>query len=229
VLLHGKGGKPGSLAGLANKLQSEGMKVVIPTMAWSGHGGEPDEYGLTYENALQDIEGSIQNFKSRGLSKIVLAGHSLGANAAIAFGTNPNLYAIIALAPGHFPERMHGPDIQNKLDEARMKIAAGQGKSQTIFPDLNSGSHFQVRGNYLAWYSYFNPNGLANMSKTVTHIKAPLLLINGKDDPAGAQSKSSIFDRAPANGKNRYIEIDAGHFDVPEKAANFIITWLSSL
>jgi esterase/lipase len=134
VLLHGKGGKPGSLAGLANKLQSEGMKVVIPTMAWSGHGGEPDEYGLTYENALQDIEGSIQNFKSRGLSKIVLAGHSLGANAAIAFGTNPNLYAIIALAPGHFPERMHGPDIQNKLDEARMKIAAGQGKSQTIFP-----------------------------------------------------------------------------------------------
>src|SRR5713101_7164519 len=49
--------------------------------------------------------GLLGSLKSRGAKKIILIGHSLGANAAIGYAaTRGPLAAVIALAPGHLPE-----------------------------------------------------------------------------------------------------------------------------
>jgi alpha-beta hydrolase superfamily lysophospholipase len=232
VLLHGKGGRPsGTLSGLADELSAQGIKVTMPTMAWSGRGGHPDRYDVTYENALHEIDQSIQTLKAKGATAIVVAGHSLGANAAIAYGAThkSNIVAVIALAPAHTPERMRAPEILSKIDEARSRISSGQGRMESIFPDLNVGDRFEVKGNYLGWFSYFNPNGSANMSKMVTQLHVPLLVVSGTSDPTAQQIKSTVFERAPTNTKNKYIEINSGHFDMPENAHPVILNWLSTL
>ena len=47
--------------------------------------------------------------------------------------------------------------------------------------------------------------------------------------PLYTSGRSYIFDNARANGKSRYVEIDAGHLDTPDKAKGDFILWLKSL
>jgi pimeloyl-ACP methyl ester carboxylesterase len=233
VLLHGKGGQPGgNILGLTKSLESEGVKVITPVMAWSGSRGQPFNYDKTYEAALREIDGAVSKLRGRGATKIIIAGQSLGANAALAYvARKPSgISGVIMLAPGQAPERMRFPGVQSAQAKAQQMIAAGQGLQQAEFPDVNVGQRFTVSGTYAGWYSYYDPEGAANMPKNAARLRGlPLLYVVGRSDPIYALGRGYIFEKANKHSKSRYVEIDADHLDTPDKARPAVLDWLKSL
>src|SRR5258707_4986015 len=62
-------------------------------------------YGATYEEAMREIDAVVAGLKGRGAKRIVIIGHSLGANAAIGYAASRHgVAAVVALSPGHLPE-----------------------------------------------------------------------------------------------------------------------------
>src|SRR5215475_15168328 len=82
VFLHGKGVWAGAFdGGIPAALEAEGAVAVSPEMPWSlGR-----IYGATYEEAMREIDAAVEGLKGRGAGRIVVIGHSLGANAAIGY------------------------------------------------------------------------------------------------------------------------------------------------
>jgi pimeloyl-ACP methyl ester carboxylesterase len=232
VLMHGKGGRPSSnINGLASALKQQGAIVVTPSMAWAGSRGVVAAYDVTYEQALADVGAAVAQLRSQGARKIVVAGQSLGANAAIAYAARApgGLAGVIALAPGHTPDRMRQPKIVQAVADARAAIAAGQGGARGSFPDSNQGQFAMVSGNTAAWYSYNDPNGTASMPKNAARLSLPFLYVVGTSDRIHEAGRGYIFARAKPNPKSRYVEVNAGHFDTPEAAKADVIAWLKTL
>jgi pimeloyl-ACP methyl ester carboxylesterase len=181
---------------------------------------------------LREIDTAIAKLRSRGATKIILAGQSLGANAALAYAARKpeGLAGLIMLAPGHTPERMRLAEIQSAKAEAQQMIAAGRGLQRATFPDVNVGQRYQVSGTYAGWYSYFDPDGVANMPANAAHLRAmPFLYVVGRSDPLYSVGRDYIFEQAKPHPKSRYIEVDAGHFDTPDKARAAVLDWLKTL
>lgn len=232
VLMHGKGGRPGgNIGGLAAALEAQGALVVMPTMAWAGTRGVPVAYEVTYEQALGEIDRAIGALRGRGARKIVIGGQSLGANAAMAYAVRKGgqVAGIIALAPGHTPERMRRPEIIRAVADARALVASGQGGARRDFPDVNQGQFFFVPGTAASWLSYYDADGSANMPKNAERLSQPFLYVIGTSDPLHGAGRGYIFAQARANPKSRYVEIDAGHLDTPDKARADVIAWLKTL
>jgi len=232
VLMHGKGGQPGGLLNaLASSLEAEGAKVIMPSMAWSGERGRPTAYDVTYARSLNKIDAAVAELRRSGARRIVIAGQSLGANAALAYAAQKpaGLAGVIALAPGHTPERMRRPEIQMAVARARDLVAKGKGGTRETWPDLNVGQSFTVTGTAEAYLSFFDPKGLAVMPRTAARLSSPLLLVVGRSDPLYQLGRGYIFDQAKPSAKSRYLEIDAGHFDTPSKAKDDVAAWLKTL
>lgn len=233
VLLHGKGGQPdGNIASLAAALKSEGALVITPRMAWSGSNGRPDRYDTPYEQALSPIGRAVEQLKSQGAKRIVVAGQSLGANAAIGYAARhgSGLAAVIALAPGHTPERMKRQDIVASVATARQLVGSGQGSAVSLFPDINQGQSFQVKATAAAYLSFFDPSGSAVMPRNAAAMPPiPFLWVIGRSDPLSQAGRGYAFDRAAKHPKSRYVEVNAGHFDTPNAAQAEVIAWLKSL
>ena len=233
VLLHGKGGQPGgNILGLTKSLEAEGVNVIVPIMAWSGSRGQPFNYDKTYEVALREIDGAMAKLRARGAKKIIIAGQSLGANAALAYVAHKpsGIAGVIMLAPGQAPERMRFPGVQNAQAKARDMIAAGQGLQRADFPDINVGQSFMVSGTYAGWYSYYNPEGRANMPDNAARLRGvPLLYVVGRSDPIYKLGREYVFEKAKRHPKSRYVEIDADHLDTPDKARSTVLDWLKTL
>jgi pimeloyl-ACP methyl ester carboxylesterase len=234
ILMHGKGGGPGGIiASLAEHLRAQGARVDMPRMGWAGARGRPTAYAIPYEQALQPIGGAIARMRAQGIRKIVLAGQSLGANAAIAWTVRhgaSGLAGVIALAPGHTPERFRRPEIQRARDEARALVAAGQGERRRLFPDVNVGQTFDVEATARAWLSYFEPEGPANIPRNCARMPAmPLLWVIGRQDILHALGSAYAFDRAPRHAKSRYIVVEADHMETPDRARGEVTAWLRTL
>ena len=234
VIMHGKGGGPeGPIASLVAALKSNGAMVSTPIMPWKGKQGRPDGYIETYDQALQKIERSVKELKSRGATKIVVAGQSFGANAALGYAVRngQHLAGIMMLAPGHTPElgqsRAH---VQTGVAKAKELVAAGRGDIVTTMPDFNQGQTFQVQAKPAAYLSFFDPDGAAVMSRNAGAIPPlPLLWVIGRSDPLFALGEDYAYARAPRHAKSKYVVINANHRDTPEAARQEVIAWLKSL
>jgi pimeloyl-ACP methyl ester carboxylesterase len=86
-----------------------------------------------------------------------------------------------------------------------------------------------VSGTAAGWLSYYDPNGAANMARNAARISQPFLYVIGTADPLYAAGRGYVFSRAKANPKSRYLEIDAGHFDTPDRARADVVAWLKTL
>jgi dienelactone hydrolase len=83
VPIHGKWGTPARYVdGLAGALRDKGFLVATPLMPW----GRGRDYDADYPKALEQITAEVQSLQQRGAATIVVAGHSFGANAALASG-----------------------------------------------------------------------------------------------------------------------------------------------
>ena len=234
VLMHGKGGQPGSnIVSLAEALESQGAKVVRPRMAWSGQRGQPTSYEIEFSAALRAIDPAIAELRKNGATKIFVGGQSIGANAAIAYGARygKTIQGVIAIAPGHTPERwVQNREISRAILEARALIAQGQGDRMRPFPDINQGRSFDVPGTPRAWLSFFDPQGPASMPQSAQALpRIPFLWVIGRSDMLAQAGADYAFARAPTHPGSRYVEIEAGHMDGPDKATSVVTEWLKTI
>jgi pimeloyl-ACP methyl ester carboxylesterase len=102
VVMHGKWGGPRFLDGFARAMTPACDAKTIE-MPWSGRRA----YDAGYPAALQEISKQVQAFRAQGYRRVLLAGHSFGANAVMAYMAEVgDVDGIIALAPGHSPRYM---------------------------------------------------------------------------------------------------------------------------
>lgn len=228
VLLHGKWGSPNQMQSLARDLEAKGYKVAAPEAAWSGR----RLYDKDYPAALQEIKAQADALRGKGAKKIVIAGQSLGANAAVAYATaGLEVDGIALLAPGHFPERgLGGQQVRSSTERARTMVAAGQGESTETFTDSNQGKFRDLRMKAAVYWSYFDPQGLAALTRNLAKLPRPMpvLLAIGTQDPFYPSARGA-FDSAPAHAQSAYAVIDTDHFGMPQRVAAELLKWLEPL
>jgi dienelactone hydrolase len=160
---------------------------------------------------------------------VAVGGQSFGANAALAFaGSGRKVDAVLAIAPGHVPDRWRDhPRISASVQRAREMIAAGQGDTRAGFDDLNQGQTRTVRTTARIYLSFFDPEGLGSMPKSAASIPAPvpLLWIIGRNDRLAASGPAYAFDKAPRHPKSQYSEVSGGHLDTADIGRDEIVRW----
>lgn len=228
VLMHGKTGKPdGNIRELTAALRQAGATVVTPEMPWAGG----RIYDASYEQAMTQIESAAAELRKRGAKKIVIAGQSLGANAAIGYGVrHDDIAAVVAIAPGHNPSV---PPVlkhtQASVDAARKLESSGQGNTLQSFVDVNQGKVLKVRATAKNYLSYLDPNGPAVMDRNAAAMKpVPFLLAIGREDAFFPRARD-LYAKAGKSAKSKFVEVGGGHGATPRLAAGAIVAWLKSL
>lgn len=237
VVLHGKHGNPGNfIASYVGVLRQAGFVVEAPETAWSGR----RRYDVGYGEALAEVGSALQGLRARGVERVVLIGHSMGAGAALAYaarnvaGTErggPELAALVCLAPGHTPEVGKQRDlIVAEVARASELAAQGRGGESIEFRDLNVGGTTDTRLSAEVFLDYFGPQGPAVMPVNAGMIKRPLpvLWLVGARDRA-TKPASYAFDRLPAHPASRYEALDADHIGTVRASAPVVIQWLKGL
>src|SRR5438094_1275476 len=126
IFMHGKQGSPQKTQGLGvitSSLESAGAKVVTPTMAWSGGGW--DNINVTLEQVFAQLDAQAASLRSQGASRIVVGGHSLGADVALAYAVaRGNLAGLVMVGPGHQPGGAYRRDtsVRAAVDRARALV-----------------------------------------------------------------------------------------------------------
>jgi pimeloyl-ACP methyl ester carboxylesterase len=234
LLMHGKWGTslPGSPIGdLANSLEKKGFLVSAPAnMPWS----RERKYDKTFDESMMEINERVEELRKRGATKIVVGGHSIGANGALGYGARRDgLSGILAIGPGHIPE---DKAFQNKIDNdwkrAKEMVESGKGDKMDEFNDLNQGNKRMIKMKAVVYLSWFDPKGPAVMPVNAAKLKSgtPLLWIVGaKDFIIFSRGKDYAFSKAPSNPKNAYIVVKGGHKMTPQIGEPEIISWLNNL
>lgn len=230
VLMHGKWDKPPThVSALANALESKGFKVVTPDMPWS----TLRQYDASYPQALAEIDAAVQSLKDKGVKRIIVAGQSFGANAAIAYaGTGKVVDGVMAIAPGHVPDlKGFQAKVAGSVEKSRRMVAEGKGDSVDMFDDFNQGRSKEVRMAAGTYLSYFDPDGLGSMPKSAGAIPrpVPMLWIIGNQDSLLAQGEDYVFNKAPRHPNSKYLVVSGGHMDTLNVGADQIAEWLMSL
>lgn len=229
VVLHGKGGTPTTgIEGLTESLKAQGALVETPELPWSAR----RIYDATYDQAMEEIDVSVEKLKKAGAKKIAVIGHSLGANAAIGYAARrKGLSAVVALAPGHLPEAWAlRARTSSAIATARKMIAEGKGNERISFPDLAQGIPFSVRATPVVYLSMFDPDGPAVMPKNAAQMEpVPFLWIAGVADPIVFHGKDYVFGRGGRHPKSKYMVTASMHLTTPFQSRGTIIEWLKGL
>jgi len=232
VLMHGKGGtsRPKSPVGkLMVILKNAGFMVVAPDMPWSRTRG----FDKGHKDSMTEIDTFVEGLKRDGATSIVVGGHSLGANAALAYGARrKGLAGILAIAPGHVIE-LKGFQRKMAFDYKRAKgmVDSGRGGQKDDFKNFNQGKQSTISTNARIYLSWFSPDGPAAMPTNAKNLKpgTPLMWIIGEKDRMMKRGRDYAFNKAPKQDNNAYVVIKGGHKATPTKGAERIIQWLDGL
>ena len=179
VLMHGKGGNTKYVDSLASGLRSAGVKVETPLMPWSRN----RIYDRTYDDSMLEIDAAIKRLKFQGAERIVVGGHSLGANAALGYAARrKGLAGVVLLAYGHVPSgRVFSEKLRLFVAQAQSMIDAGNGNKVGSFGDLNQGGTSTRLVSANIYYSWFAPNGPASDKTNAANVKegTPVLWVSG--------------------------------------------------
>ncbi|MGO8693529.1 MAG: alpha/beta fold hydrolase [Rectinemataceae bacterium] len=230
VLLHGKTSEPNVVAeGVVAPLDQAGFLVETPEMPWS----QKRYIDKSFEDALDEIDQAVARLVSRGATKVVIAGHSMGADAALAYAAHRGKVAgIILLAPGAVPDSPSFRRLAPDVAKAKAMIDAGNGDQESTFGDINMGKYFTRTMKASVYYSYFRPDGIGAAATNASNISPdiPVLYVAGSADPLTRRlGKSFIFDKLPPNPLSKYVVVKAGHLGTPAAAVQEIIAWLHTL
>jgi pimeloyl-ACP methyl ester carboxylesterase len=235
VLMHGKQGMPGrppGLADLAGKLRAAGIKVVTPEMPWSS--GRWEHIDVTVEQVFDQIDGYVAQLKAQGARRIVVGGHSLGANIALGYAvTRGNVAGVVMLSPGHAPGFFYSKsaEFRSALEKARALVEAGQGSQALSGPDDNQGRIFTVSTTAQIYQSWMSPMGLASMPRQAPNLPStiPVLVTMGKDERALANTQSQIYQPAAKHSYSRFIAESGDHQSAVDGAASDALAWIKGL
>jgi pimeloyl-ACP methyl ester carboxylesterase len=226
VLMHGKGSSPARLESLAAALAGAGHLVERPEMCWSRR----RLYDRSYLDCLGDADVAVAKLRAAGAAAVVVAGMSLGGNAAVAFGARrEGLKGVIALAPAP-PFEFIGrqPVIAKSLREAQAMIAAGRGGQSSLFNDLSFGRTFEVEATPAIYVSFYGDSSPGILPENAARLKAPLLIVSGISDPS-QRSVSYGFARAPPHRLNWHVTVPGDHLGTPAAARDIVLAWLALL
>ncbi len=228
VLMHGKWGNPNNaITVLSDKLESAGILVLRPEMPWS----RKREYDVDYSQALDEIATAIAQLKAKGATRVVVAGHSMGANAALGYAArHDDMAGIVAIAPGHSPE-LFATKLGGSIAKAKTMVAEGKADETAQFDDLNQGKTKPITCKAGVYASYFDPQGPAVMPVNAAAFKrpTPLLWVVGVGDPLYPRGEDYAFNKAPFHPDNRYLVVEGSHMDTPTIAADQIIEWIKGI
>jgi len=235
ILLHGKQSSPtdnrSGLPTIASNLQSAGHKAIVPAMPWGAGGWE--KISLTVEDVFGLIDGYAATLRSQGAQRIVVGGHSLGANVASSYAVERGGVAGVVMAgPGHSPGGLYRTESGRKaIDRAAELVKAGQGGQFFTGPDNNQGSSITMSTTAAVYASWLNPRGKASMDAQAPRLPAtiPLLLVIGEKDPAFGRAKGAYYDPAAKNPYSKYVVVGADHVQTPFAASKQIVDWINGL
>jgi pimeloyl-ACP methyl ester carboxylesterase len=226
--MHGKWGNPQYISSFGRRLEPTCDYKTIE-MPWS----KRRNYDEPYPVALTEIKAQVGAFRTQGYKHVLLAGHSFGSNAALAYMAEVgDVDGIIALAPGHVPESMYARGIgRESVDRARELIAAGKGDETLSMDDLNQGERKSIKMSANVLLSYFDPLGLGHMPATTARFKkpVPLLWVVGTKDPLYPRGANFAFNSAPPHPASKYLVVEADHSGTPDIAANDVLEWVKRL
>jgi pimeloyl-ACP methyl ester carboxylesterase len=228
ILMHGKKATAAHLRSLAGALQDNGYLVVTPDMPWS----QTRAYDRSLGEAHQEIDALADQLRMAGARKIVVAGHSMGANMAINYvATHQGVDAVMALGPGQTVEsRSFADALGSSLAKAKAMVAADQSNVVSEFADLHLGKVGSASTTARIYLSYFDPEGLANMSEMAKRIHIPLLWTVGDlDRNMLDRGQAYAFDLAQPNALSRYEVVHADHMGTPEASRDVVLRWLSAV
>lgn len=227
VLMHGKWGNPHYISFFGNQLEPVCEYKAIE-MPWS----KRRNYDEPYPVAIAEIKKQVQNFRQQGFKRVLLAGHSFGANAALAYMTQEDdVDGAIVLAAGHSPSYMYQQGIgKEAVDKARALVAAGNGDESLSMEDLNQGKRQHIRMKAEVLLSYFDPHGLGNMTLTSSRFKkaVPVLWVVGTRDPLFPFGTGYAFDKMPRHEASQYLVVDADHASTPDVSVKQVVEWLKA-
>lgn len=234
LMLHGK--NPGSnqdpnFSRVKPEFEKANMLVVFPDMPWS----RSRYIDGNWDKAMTEMTTHVKELRSKGATKIVLIGHSLGVPAAMSFAARGgDVQALVLLAPGHVPRNYYNiPNfkvVRDSVDEARALVAAGKGDSRERFSDINQGEQQTVVATAKDYLSYFDPDSDAEMGVTAPRIPAgtPVLTVLGDADSMFSRAKTYFADKLPANPKSQYLEVKANHLSTPAVASEAVVAWIKA-
>lgn len=231
VLMHGKLGTSGPrspITPLVRGLISSGISVIAPEMSWS----KSRQFDKTVDESMVEIDVAVEQLRNRGCWKIFVAGHSLGANIALRYvATRAGVHGVIAIAPGHVPERPGWQErLARDLDIARTMIGEGKGDELTYFRDITQGEERAIYIRPDVYVSFHDPNGLAVMPRSASEIRTgtALLWIVGEFDRMFRRGPDYAFNKAPPHEKSKYLVVPGGHRATPDVSKKQIIEWIKS-
>jgi len=212
VVLPGKAA--GGMSSVAAALRAGGARVSVPSMSYTSGSYR------TYDATLGEVAAAVAHLRAQGARRIAVVGQSLGANIALGFGARRGgANAIVAMAPGHQPDR-YLDRTGASLKRAREMLASGRGSETAGFIDVNQGRAFEVRTTAAAYVSFFDPDGPALIGRNRGNLHgAKLLWIVGSHDERA---------RSVARG-GKIIIVPGGHAAPPRVGGDEIVRWLKTL
>ncbi|MFO0987827.1 MAG: alpha/beta hydrolase [Alphaproteobacteria bacterium] len=233
ILMHGKQAPPGAFADMVSQLRGRGHKAIAPPMPWAR--GQWENISITVEAVHAQLDGMVAQLRSQGARRIVVGGHSIGANIALSYAAaRGNVSGVVMIAPGHAPAFSYRsmPDFRAAVDRAVALVQSGQGAQPFSGPDNNQGRTFTVSTTAAAYASWMAPQGLASMPAQAPRLAAriPVLMLIGSRDPAFATAQSTTFQPAAKNAYSKYVAIQGGdHLSALGAAGNYVGEWLQDL
>ncbi|HYD63996.1 alpha/beta fold hydrolase [Azospirillum sp.] len=225
VLMHGKKGTAEHVQTLATDLIGAGYLVLTPDMPWS----QSRAYERTLEEAHTEIDAWVADLRADGATRIVVAGHSMGANMAMGYAaTHSGVHAVLALGPGQTADT---PNFRSRVKDsvalARTMVASGRGDAAAAFEDLHLGKLSTVTATARVYASYFDPEGLAAIASVAPRIGVPVLWTVGTADRNLMDlGRAYAFDRLPAHRHNVYAEVASDHMGTPDASRTVVLGWL---
>lgn len=236
ILMHGKDASPSDnrsgLTVIASQLQGQGHKVLTPAMPWAAGGWE--KISVTVQQVYDMIDGYAAQLRAQGVQRIVIGGHSLGANIALSYAVNRgNVAGVVMAGPGHSPGFVYRFNEAGKkaIDHAAELVRSGKESESVTGIDDNQGTSLRISTTAAVYVSWLNPRGLASMDAQAPKLppSIPLLLVIGEKDPAFSRAKTAYYDPAAKNPYSRYVVVGANHFQTPFAASKQIVDWINGL
>jgi pimeloyl-ACP methyl ester carboxylesterase len=227
VLMHGKGGTTNAVLSLSQALKGAGVLVKTPLMPWS----KDRIYDKGYDESMIEIDGHVAKLREAGAKKIIVAGHSIGANAALGYAARrEGLSGVILLAFGHVPGSTYMAErLEESTEQAQTMIQAGNAEDTRMFRDHNAGKSISARGSAIDIFSWFNPRGPATIRFNAPKVKlnTPVLCIDGSSDPN--PRCRGIMDSLHNNPLNLETKVSASHVGTPSSSIKDVVNWLQVL
>jgi pimeloyl-ACP methyl ester carboxylesterase len=232
VLMHGTLASPAqSTAKLAGLLRLAGAIVLQPRMAWS----RSRIMDASWEQEIGEIDEAIAQVRAAGARWVVLAGHSRGGTATLAYAARRHRPdALVVLAPGPAGTAGQPPEFKADLADIVEEHARALLRTWRRAAGLAGVSRLLITTGFTsraphASGGYAGGSGFDAQTTAPRIPRVPVLWVNTALDLAIASQRIAAS-RIPKNPQSRYLELpDTFHEDVPDHSQRYVLSWLQGL